>query len=61
MKSRPEVNGESALAAWDGGTLIGVAAVDARDGLIVGMRAVVNPEKLEFVRRQLGAEGTEAA
>ncbi|WSR28282.1 RNA polymerase sigma factor SigJ [Streptomyces sp. NBC_01205] len=44
-----EVNGEPAL-------LVGGAAVmqvEIEDGLISGMRTVVNPEKLEFLRRQL--------
>ncbi|WP_210591961.1 RNA polymerase sigma-70 factor [Streptomyces sp. GESEQ-35] len=50
-----EINGSGALAAWDGDALVSVFALEARDGLIVRVRAVVNPEKLEFVRRQLGA------
>ncbi|GAB2854008.1 sigma-70 family RNA polymerase sigma factor [Streptomyces deserti] len=48
-----EVNGATALAAWAGDTLIGVVSFELRDGLIAGVRAVVNPDKLEFVRRQL--------
>ncbi|MFI6149545.1 RNA polymerase sigma factor SigJ [Streptomyces sp. NPDC051109] len=44
-----EVNGESAL-------LVGGAAVlqvEVEDGLVSGVRSLVNPEKLEFLRRQL--------
>lgn len=48
-----EVNGESALAAWAGDTLITVITVELRDGLITGVRAVLNPDKLGFVHRQL--------
>lgn len=48
-----EVNGEAALAAWAGDTLLSVVAFEVRDGLIAHARAVVNPQKLEFVRRQL--------
>ena len=48
-----EVNGGSGLAAWAGDTLVGVLAFELREGLIVRVRAVVNPDKLEFVRRQL--------
>ncbi|MEU6669962.1 RNA polymerase sigma-70 factor [Streptomyces sp. NPDC046727] len=49
-----EVNGAGALAAWAGGTLVGVAVFELRDGLIAQVRGVVNPDKLEFARRQLG-------
>ncbi|MFF4252957.1 RNA polymerase sigma-70 factor [Streptomyces sp. NPDC001663] len=48
-----EVNGEPGLAAWAGDTLVAVVAFDVRDGLIAHVRAVVNPDKLGFVRRQL--------
>jgi hypothetical protein len=33
--------------------LAGVVVSEVRDGLIAHVRAVVNPEKLGFVRRQL--------
>ncbi|MGW2833997.1 RNA polymerase sigma-70 factor [Streptomyces sp. NPDC001286] len=48
-----EVNGEYGLAAWAGDALAGVVAFEVRDGLIAHLRVVVNPDKLDFVRRQL--------
>jgi RNA polymerase sigma-70 factor (TIGR02957 family) len=52
--SLAEVNGWSALLAYQGGELTAVASFDVRDGAIVEVRAVVNPEKLAYVRGQLG-------
>ncbi|MFF4802143.1 RNA polymerase sigma-70 factor [Streptomyces sp. NPDC001351] len=49
-----EVNGETGLAAWAGDALVGMVAFEVRDGLIAHIRVVVNPDKLGFVRRQLG-------
>ncbi|MEV0176236.1 RNA polymerase sigma-70 factor [Streptomyces sp. NPDC050803] len=48
-----EVNGAVALAAWDGDRLVGVVAFEVRDGLVAHARAVVNPDKLGFMGRQL--------
>ncbi|MEV0181102.1 sigma factor-like helix-turn-helix DNA-binding protein [Streptomyces sp. NPDC050625] len=48
-----EVNGASALVVRDGDALVGVVCFEVRDGLIAHARAVVNPDKLDFVRRQL--------
>jgi RNA polymerase sigma-70 factor (ECF subfamily) len=48
-----EVNGMSGLAAWAGDTLVGVLGFERRDGLIVQVRAIVNPDKLEYAARQL--------
>jgi RNA polymerase sigma-70 factor (ECF subfamily) len=48
-----EVNGATGLASWAGDTLVGLAAFEVRDGQVTGVRAVVNPEKLAFARRQL--------
>lgn len=48
-----EINGATALAAWAGDTLLSVVAFELRDGLLARAWAVVNPDKLEFVRRQL--------
>ncbi|KOU74353.1 RNA polymerase subunit sigma-24 [Streptomyces sp. MMG1533] len=48
-----EVNGAAALAAWSGDTLVAVAAFEVHDELIAQVRAVLNPDKLDFVRRQL--------
>ncbi|WP_308345002.1 RNA polymerase sigma-70 factor [Streptomyces sp. ISL-94] len=44
-----EVNGSPALLFGD----LGVLVVEFENGLVSGLRAVVNPEKLEFLRRQL--------
>jgi RNA polymerase sigma-70 factor (ECF subfamily) len=51
-----EINGAPSLLAWDGDALAGVLGFECRDGGVTGMRAVVNPDKLDFVRRQLGLE-----
>ncbi|MET8247948.1 sigma factor-like helix-turn-helix DNA-binding protein [Streptomyces sp. NPDC005202] len=48
-----EINGARGLAAWAGGMLVGVVSFELRDGLVAQVRAVVNPDKLDFVRRQL--------
>ncbi|MGW1954988.1 RNA polymerase sigma-70 factor [Streptomyces sp. NPDC001920] len=54
-----EVNGEPAVAAWAGGTLVGLVVLELGDGLVVHARAVVNPDKLAFAGRQLtGAQKT---
>ncbi|MFE8993801.1 RNA polymerase sigma-70 factor [Streptomyces collinus] len=48
-----EVNGALGLASWAGDTLVGLSVIEVRDGLVTGVRVVVNPEKLAFARRQL--------
>ncbi|MFK4101755.1 RNA polymerase sigma-70 factor [Streptomyces sp. NPDC019531] len=48
-----EVNGGSGLAAWEGEALALVITFEVRDGVIGGVRAVLNPDKLEFAGRQL--------
>ncbi|MFE0510221.1 RNA polymerase sigma-70 factor [Streptomyces sp. NPDC058964] len=48
-----EINGSTALLAWAGDTLVAIACFEERDGLIARVRAVVNPDKLDFIRRQL--------
>ncbi|MGW7529343.1 RNA polymerase sigma-70 factor [Streptomyces sp. NPDC054783] len=48
-----EVNGASALVAWAGDALAGVASFELRDGLITHMRTVMNPDKLTYMQRQL--------
>jgi len=50
-----EVNGASALAAWAGDSLAGVVSFELLEGAITQARIVVNPDKLEFARRQLTA------
>ncbi len=48
-----EVNGSAGLVARYGDRVVGVVAFEVRDGLVLHARAVVNPDKLEFVGRQL--------
>ncbi|MFE7960111.1 RNA polymerase sigma-70 factor [Streptomyces sp. NPDC057413] len=52
--TQEEINGAGAVLLWAGGTLIGVTAFEYRDGLIASARIVMNPDKIDFVRRQLG-------
>lgn len=49
-----EVNGASALVAQAGDEVVGVLSVEARDGCVTQGHVTVNPDKLDFVRRQLG-------
>ncbi|MFF9818576.1 RNA polymerase sigma-70 factor [Streptomyces sp. NPDC014006] len=49
-----EINGADAVLLRAGDTLYGVVAFEYRDGLIREAWTVMNPDKLEFVRRQLG-------
>ncbi|MGW1257544.1 RNA polymerase sigma-70 factor [Streptomyces sp. NPDC002513] len=49
-----EVNGAAGLVARDGDRIVGVVAIEVRGGLVARVRAVVNPDKLAFVERQLG-------
>ncbi|MFE7172159.1 RNA polymerase sigma-70 factor [Streptomyces sp. NPDC057616] len=51
--TKVEVNGAEGLAIWDGDTLFGVTVFEMRDGLISHVRAVLNPDKLDFAQRQL--------
>jgi RNA polymerase sigma-70 factor (ECF subfamily) len=48
-----EVNGRPGLAAWEGDTLSVVLTFAMRGGVIGGLMAVLNPDKLEFTGRQL--------
>ncbi|MQY39141.1 ECF RNA polymerase sigma factor SigJ [Streptomyces sp. RB17] len=48
-----EVNGTSALVAWAGDVLAGVASFELRDGLITHVRTMMNPDKLAYMQRQL--------
>ncbi|CAM5238718.1 RNA polymerase sigma-70 factor [Streptomyces aurantiogriseus] len=49
-----EINGAPGLLAWAGDTLASAVAFECRDGEVTDVRAVLNPDKLDFVRRQLG-------
>ncbi|MEV0256735.1 RNA polymerase sigma-70 factor [Streptomyces sp. NPDC050732] len=53
--SYAEVNGAPALVVRAAGHLRAVAAFEGGDGLVTGVRSVVNPDKLGFVERQLAA------
>ena len=45
-----EVNGEPGAVLRDAaGDLVGVIAIEVRDGLIVAIRSVVNPDKLQHL------------
>ncbi|MEV5914579.1 RNA polymerase sigma-70 factor [Streptomyces chartreusis] len=48
-----EINGSPALAAWAGDSLMSVVVLDVRDELVGHAWAMMNPDKLDFVRRQL--------
>ncbi|MDT9685943.1 RNA polymerase sigma-70 factor [Streptomyces sp. TRM76323] len=54
------INGEPALVAWAGPTLVAVASFVVRDGAIAAVHNVVNPEKLAFAGRQLSRPGDPA-
>ncbi|MEJ1199754.1 MULTISPECIES: RNA polymerase sigma-70 factor [unclassified Streptomyces] len=49
-----EVNGAGALVARVGDTVVAVLSFEVRDGSITQVQVMVNPDKLDFVRRQLG-------
>jgi RNA polymerase sigma-70 factor (ECF subfamily) len=48
-----DVNGGPALLLWSGDALVNAVTFDAAEGRIQALRAVVNPEKLAYLRRQL--------
>lgn len=48
-----EVNGEVALAGWDGDTLAGVMVFETSGDQITALRTVANPDKLRYLTRQL--------
>ncbi|GHC85644.1 RNA polymerase sigma-70 factor [Streptomyces flavofungini] len=50
-----EVNGAPALVSRVDGALTGVATFEFAGGRVAGVRAVVNPDKLGYVERQLSA------
>ncbi len=50
-----QVNNQPGFAIYDGDTIITVVALDVVDGLIAGIRAVVNPTKLRHLNRTIGA------
>ncbi|WP_244217546.1 hypothetical protein [Streptomyces carpinensis] len=47
-----EVDGAVVLVVWAADALAGVAALAVRDGVVAQVRVVVNPDKLDFVRRR---------
>jgi len=48
-----EVNGGPGALFWDGDVVFCAVGFEYRDGLVTGVRAVLNPEKLAFLRRQV--------
>ncbi|MFI7319228.1 RNA polymerase sigma-70 factor [Streptomyces venezuelae] len=50
-----EVNGAPAMVMRTAGHLTAVASFEGSDGMVTGVRSVVNPDKLAFVERQLAA------
>ncbi|MBO1331538.1 RNA polymerase sigma-70 factor [Streptomyces sp. VRA16 Mangrove soil] len=50
-----EVNGAPGMVARRGDTLFCVVTFDVRDGALATARAVLNPDKLEYLERQLAA------
>jgi RNA polymerase sigma-70 factor (ECF subfamily) len=48
-----DVNGGPAMLIFAGQELLQVSCVDVVDGAVVGVRNVLNPDKLTFIRRQL--------
>lgn len=48
-----EINGSLGLLLWAGSTLISAVTFEEANGEIVGIRWVLNPDKLAFVERQL--------
>ncbi|MEU6124797.1 RNA polymerase sigma-70 factor [Streptomyces sp. NPDC047123] len=53
--SYAEVNGVPAVVLRDAGRLTAITAFEGGDGVVTGVRSVVNPDKLVFVERQLAA------
>ncbi|HEY8987167.1 MAG TPA: RNA polymerase sigma-70 factor [Streptomyces sp.] len=48
-----EVNGGPGALFWDGDVVVCAVGFECRDGLVTEVRAVLNPEKLAFLRRQV--------
>lgn len=48
-----EINGTPALLSWSDSRLNWVLAFDIYDNTIVGLRSILNPEKLAFLQHQL--------
>lgn len=48
-----EVNGTPALLSWSDAHLNWVFLLDIRDGAVVGLYSVMNPDKLAYLQRQL--------
>ncbi|MDG4863709.1 RNA polymerase sigma-70 factor [Streptomyces sp. T-3] len=55
-----EVNGCPAVVVLATGQPVSVVVVEAAEGVVTGLRAVRNPEKLEFLSRQLSHPGNVA-
>ncbi len=53
-----EVNGGPALLLWSGDTLVNVVGYHIVDDQIQGVYMIVNPDKLEYIQRELHARAT---
>jgi RNA polymerase sigma-70 factor (ECF subfamily) len=51
-----EINGEAALLAVAGNDVVGAVSLEVDGGRVVGMRLMLNPEKLDGLRRAPGTE-----
>jgi RNA polymerase sigma-70 factor, ECF subfamily len=51
--SHAEINGSPAMVAWDGDSLVGVLSLTATAAGIQEIYALLNPEKLAYLRQQL--------
>jgi len=51
------VNGGIGLLWWEGDRLINVTELTIRDGEIVALRSVMNPDKLAYIRRRVDPSG----
>ena len=50
-----EVNGQLAVVAWEGAALFAVIALMATQEGVQEMYAILNPEKLVYIQRQIEA------
>lgn len=48
-----DVNGEVAILLWDGVTLISVSTIEVIDDRITGMRTMMNPAKIAYLRQRV--------
>ncbi|MGH2560368.1 MAG: RNA polymerase sigma-70 factor, partial [Thermomicrobiales bacterium] len=56
-----EINGAPAMVFWLSDGILNLIALDVHDGAVVGIRNLVNPDKLTYLQRRLGPLGSEPA